>query len=450
MSASQVEIDPVKLMRWLNARKLTVPAFGAAVGLSADRIDADIGSDVLAWDGDLAGRAAEVLAIEIDQLAVSPKAQAAVYCSAASSEAGRRAVRRDGIDFYIYYTLAAPRGHVAPVILDILCPPDRLPELNRGHLEPAITINLGPGDIHGRWGEELTGDTWSVLSANMGEDRWITGDSYFEPSFCPHTYSLATDVPARILSYTGTSPLAGLIDRANAWPADSFDALLDDLGQRLDPATILTQAMRRRSFDAKSLCATAGVDEQAVGDFLSGAEHALDLPALRRIGSAIHCDYRLLLPADANRDRVGKSSCTVKESRASIRSFGDYTVADVAGSSAAPDMLGLFLLVDRSGTSETIDLRDPPATFYLVTEGTATAYWSGGGGQLFRQDLGRWDSLWLGPNVAHGFTGRASLLRMGDAGTYSYADTLELSNAYRPAWTLDRARRNRQGWGYDR
>lgn len=450
MPANQVEIDPVKLMRWLNARKLTVSAFGEAVGISADRLDADIGSDVLAWDGDLAGRAAEVLDLEIDQLAASPKAQAAVYRSAASSEAERRVVRRDNIDFYIYYSLAAPRGHVGPVILDILCPRDRLPELNHGHLEPAITINLGPGDINGRWGEELTGDTWSVLAANKDEDRWITGDSYFEPSFCPHTYSLATDVPARILSYTGTSPLAGLIDRANAWPADSFDALLHDLGERLEPATILRQAMRRRSFDAKSLCATAGVDEQAVGDFLSGAEHALDLPALRRIGSTIHCDYRLLLPADATRDRLGKSSCTLKESRASIRSFGEYLVADMAGSSAAPDMLGMFLLVDRSGTSEVIDLRDPPATFYLVTEGTGTAYWHGEGGTSFRQELGQWDSLWIGPNVAHGFTGRASLLRMGDAGSYSYADSLELGNAYRPAWTLGRARQNRQGWGYDR
>lgn len=449
MPANEIEIGSVKLMRWLNARKLTLSAFGAAIGTNADQLDADIGGDVLVWDVDLADRAARVLDIEIEQLAVRHKAQTVVYLSAAESEAGSRVVRRGGIDFYVYYSLAGPRGQVAPVILDILCPADRLPELNRGHLEPAITVNLGPGDINGRWGEELTDDTWAVLAANEDKDHWITGDSYLEPSFCPHTYSRAGDAPARILSYTGTSPLAGLVDRTDTWPAESFDALLDDLGERLAPATILGQAMRRRSFDAKSLCAAAGVDEQAVGDFLDGVAHALDVPALRRIGATIHCDYRLLLPADAKRDRVGKSSCTVEESRASIRSFGEYAVADMAGSPTAPDLLGMFLLVDRAEAGEVTDLRDLPATFYLVTGGSAVAHWQDGG-EVCRQELNRWDSLWIGPGVPHGFTGQAGLLRMGDAGSYSYVDALELSNTYRPAWTLGRARHDRQGWGYDK
>lgn len=450
MAASHVEIGSVKLMRWLNARKLTVSAFSTAVGMKAEQLDAEIGGDVLVWDRGLADRAAEVLDVEVDQLAVRPTTDTVVYLSAAASEAGSRVVRRGGIDFYVYYSLAGPRGQVAPVILDILCPADRLPELNRGHLEPAITVNLGPGDINGRWGEELTADTWSVLSANRDEDRWITGDSYLEPSFCPHTYSLAGGEPARILSYTGASPLAGLVDRTDTWPAGSFDALLDDLGERLAPATILDQTMRRRSFDTKSLCANAGVDERAVGDFLAGAADALDLPALRRIGATLHCDYRLLLPADAHRDKVGKSSCTYRESRASIRSFGEYLVADMAGSSSSPDLLGTFLLVDRAGTGEAIDLRDLPATFYLVTGGSATVHWRGDGDTVHRRELGRWDSLWIGPDVAHGFTGNAGLLRMGDASSYSSVDALELTNTYRPAWTLGRARHDRQGWGYDR
>ena len=28
-------------------------------------------------------------------------------------------------------------------------------KLNNGHLEQAITVNLGPGDIYGRWGENI-------------------------------------------------------------------------------------------------------------------------------------------------------------------------------------------------------------------------------------------------------------------------------------------------------
>ncbi|KJK51584.1 hypothetical protein UK23_06310 [Lentzea aerocolonigenes] len=448
MPASHVEIGSVKLMRWLNARKLTVSAFSAAIGVDAAQVEAGLGGDVLRWEPGLATRAAEALDVGVEQLAVVPAAETAVHLSAAASRAGSRVVRRGGIDFYVYYSLAGPRGQVAPVILDILCPPGRLPELNRGHLEPAITVNLGPGDINGRWGEELTGDTWSVLAANTGEDRWITGDSYVEPSFCPHTYSLVGDEPARILSYTGASPLAGLVDRADTWPAESFAALLDDVGERLEPAGILAQAMRRRAFDVKTLCSAAGVDERSVGDFLGGAD-SLDLAALRRGGATVHCDYRLLLPVDVVRDGVGKSSRTIQESKDSIRSFGEYVVADLAGSPSAPDLLGTFLLVDRAEHGELTDLRDQAATFYLVTSGTATAHWWTGG-EVRRQELGQWDSLWIGPGVAHGFTGQAGLLRMGDASSYSYADTLELTNTYRPAWTLGRARHDRQGWGYDR
>jgi 2-hydroxyethylphosphonate dioxygenase len=449
MPANEIEIDPVKLMRWLNVRKLTVPAFGTAIGVDAARLGAELGQNVLVWDADLAGRASDVLAVELDQLAVRAATEAAVYRSAASSEAERQTVRRDGIDFYNYYSLAGPRGHVAPVVLDILCPPDRLPALNKGHLEPAITVNLGPGDINGRWGEELTADTWSVLAANRGADRWICGDSYFEPSFCPHTYSLAGAEPARILSYTGASPLAGIVERTDSWPAESFTALLEELGERLTPAAVLAQSMRRRAFDVPSLCAATDVKVSALEDFLAGQEDALELSGLRRIGRTVRCDYRLLLAPDVSRDSVGKTSLTTEQSRASIRSLAGYTVADTAGSPAAPDLLGQFLLVERPETDAALDLRDPQATFYLVTGGSATARWRSGGGEV-QQALGRWDSLWIGPNVAHGFTGQAGLLRMGDAGAFPYTDTLELSNTYRPAWTLGRARQDRQGWGYDK
>ena len=67
----------------------------------------------------------------------------------------KRPIKRDGIHFYNYYTLPSPQGFKSPVILDILCPHYKVPKLNNGHLEQAITVNLGPGDIYGRWGENI-------------------------------------------------------------------------------------------------------------------------------------------------------------------------------------------------------------------------------------------------------------------------------------------------------
>lgn len=450
MSSNTIDVDPVKLMRWLNARKMTLAKLSEAVSLEPDQLSSDLGQDVVRWSGELAGRVSDVLDIELEHLAVDALLPLAVHRPAASSEAERRTVRRDGIDFYVYYSLAAPRGHVAPVILDILCPSDRLPQLNQGHLEPAITVNLGPGDINGRWGPDLSPDTWSPLRANAGRDRWITGDSYVEPAFCPHTYSLAGAQPARILSYTGASTLADLVDRTNTWPDQSFTALLEIAGERLEPSAVLLQAMSRRAFDSRTLAAAAGVDPEVVDRVLDGEDDAVDLEGLRRLSAVLHFDYRLLLPTQEHRDRVGKTSSTIEASRASSRPFAGYVVADMAGSAATPDLLGQFLLVERLDAQPVLDLQDVPATFYLVTDGSATVSWLGREGETCQQHLGPWDSLWIGPGVRHGFGGAASMLRMGDASTYSSADTFELMNSYRPHWTLGRARRDRQSWGYDR
>ena len=45
---------------------------------------------------------------------------------------------------------------------------------------------------------------------------WVVGDNYFEPSYCLHTYSRATNGPGKILSYTTKSYLENLLsDKLN-------------------------------------------------------------------------------------------------------------------------------------------------------------------------------------------------------------------------------------------
>ena len=45
---------------------------------------------------------------------------------------------------------------------------------------------------------------------NHDKTDWIVGSSYFEPSYCLHTYSRATNGPGKILSYTTKSNLESL------------------------------------------------------------------------------------------------------------------------------------------------------------------------------------------------------------------------------------------------
>ena len=84
--------------------------------------------------------------------------------------ATKRPIKRDGIHFYNYYSLPCPNSYKSPVILDILCPKKKIPKLNNGHLEQAITVVLGPGDIFGS-GTVGTG-------CGLELDKWIkSGDN---------------------------------------------------------------------------------------------------------------------------------------------------------------------------------------------------------------------------------------------------------------------------------
>ena len=193
-------VDSYKVARWMNVRKLTHGHVAERIGMPAEDLEQALKERAAQLPEDVGTHLANVLDIDHSQIVASPTlAPAVVTMSADDVQATCRPIERDGIHFYNYYSMAGAPGQVAPVILDILCPNGRLPQLNNGHLEPAITINLGPGDINGRWGQELTDATWSVLCANEGEPPWIVGESYVEPSYCPHSYSLAGDLPARDL-----------------------------------------------------------------------------------------------------------------------------------------------------------------------------------------------------------------------------------------------------------
>ena len=125
----------------------------------------------------------------------------------------KRPIIKDGIHFYNYYTLPTPKGYVAPVLLDIMCPKSKLPKLNNGHLEPAITVSMGPNDIYARFDEKLKKDTWIKFGVNKDKKtNWILGSSYFEPSFCKHSYSRATNGLGRIISYTTKSNIESLLN----------------------------------------------------------------------------------------------------------------------------------------------------------------------------------------------------------------------------------------------
>jgi len=425
----------------MNVRKVTAEQVAKAAGSELDRLLA--AGTVEDWPDEAAAAVAGFLRIEPEQFIASGRRDLTVLTrSGTELRATRRPIRRDGIHFYNYYTMAAPPGAVAPVILDILCPADRIPALNNGHLEPAITVNLGPGAIHGRWGTELTDATWQVMRANSGPDDWIVGDSYVEPSYCPHSYSLASGTSARIVSYTGQSNLAALLEEINDWATPAADAVFARLDDGLTPAVLAELLLARRGHTVDSAAAVLDIPGCAVTSALDGG----NLTVLRDLGRTFGFDYRLLLWSERRHDSVGKTYCDVEDCRKDVRRFQGYEVASMASAPHLPDLTGLFVRVDGDGGAE---LREPAETHYLVTRGEVVLDWTDADSTRRRAHLDPDSTAWVGPFVAHRWSGNGALVKLGSGRHLGYLDLVELANTYAAAATLRRGRRNGRSWGYD-
>ncbi|MEW9553281.1 histidine kinase [Nonomuraea sp. NPDC050783] len=439
-----MRLDTYKVVHWMNVRKMTVRQVAEAAGLDHARLagllDEPGGGE---WPETEVAALTRALGVEPERLSASGRRDLTVVTRTAEQlRATRRPIQRDGIHFYNYYTMAAPPGAVAPVILDILCPADRLPALNNGHLEPAITVNLGPGDIHGRWGEELTDATWQVIAANKGEDPWIVGDSYLEPSYCPHSYSLASDAPARIVSYTGQSNLAALLEDVNDWSEPAAEELFGWLDREPSPRALAELLLARRGHTVESAAAALGTS----GEKLAAALEYGGVEDLRELGWRLGLDDRLLLRRELRHDAVGKTYKDVAECRREARDFRGYRVTSLAGAPHLPDLSGLYL---RVSGEEGADLLEPAETHYLVTGGDLRLHWITADGGTESRELDADGTAWVAPFVRHRWSGDGSLIKLGSGRHLTYLDLYELSNTYAPAATLRRGRRDGRSWGYD-
>jgi hypothetical protein len=273
-----IEIDSYKLMHWMNARKLTAAMVASRTGLSIQAMEMLIKGDAplgAISDGQVAALA-QALNVGVGNLTVDRDSVPDVlYMSREEIEATRREIERGGIHFYNYYSLPAPKGFIAPVLIDILCPAGRVPTQNNGHLEPAITINLGPGHIQGLWAHEVNKDTYHPFYANKGEDAdWILGESYLEPPYCPHTYARHGDEPTRILSYTVKSNLEGFLSASNKWSDAAYENFLSSVTGNSFNGTVLKSLMERHGYDTRTLGERTGLGDNRLKSFIEGDDTA--------------------------------------------------------------------------------------------------------------------------------------------------------------------------------
>ena len=217
-------LDIIKLNHWLNARKITLTSIKIKQKTLFNKLKKNKNLKVTPKELKFIN---STLSISTEKVILKEKLPEYILMKNEKILKTKRPIMRDGIHFYNYYSLPVPNGYIGPVILDILCPKNKLPKLNNGHLEQAITINLGNNDIYGRWGQNKNNINFSKIKFNnTNKNSWIIGDTYVEPTYCPHSYSRATNYNSQILSYTAKSALEKLVKNLNGWSRESYQNFL--------------------------------------------------------------------------------------------------------------------------------------------------------------------------------------------------------------------------------
>ena len=227
MNKSNLKIDILQLNHLLNARKITTKQIFIKKKSLFKKII--LNKNFMANNAEIKFLEKK-LSIPLQKIKIKDKLPDYIYWSFSKIKKTKRPINRDGIHFYNYYSLPTPPEFIGPVILDILCPKNIMPKLNNGHLEQAITVNLGPSDIYGRWGVKKNKLNFSKMKFNSNrKNPWIIGDSYVEPAYCPHSYSLVTDSGSQILSYTAKSPIEKFVKNLNNSSPEGFKNVIKDL-----------------------------------------------------------------------------------------------------------------------------------------------------------------------------------------------------------------------------
>ena len=164
MTESHFNIDKIKFIRWLNIRKITLKELNNKL---KNKLNFEINLENCSkLDSYAITTVSNFLDIETNKITKDNSIPTFILKTKKEIYETKRPIIKDGIHFYNYYTLPTPSGYVAPVLLDIMCPQNKLPKLNNGHLEPAITISIGPNDIYARFAEKLDKESWIKFEIN--------------------------------------------------------------------------------------------------------------------------------------------------------------------------------------------------------------------------------------------------------------------------------------------
>ena len=428
-------IDIIKLNHWLNAKKITNQFINKKQKSLTKKLKTKKNFSINVKEKNFIN---SILSIPTEKIILSDKIPDYMYWSKNIIMKTKRPIKRDGIHFYNYYSLPTPSGFVGPVILDILCPKDRLPKLNNGHLEQAITVNLGKSDIYGRWGKHINKINFSKISFNNSKTHsWIIGDTYVEPTYCPHSYSRATDENSQILSYTAKSPIEKVVKNLNNWSINNYKKLMNNFQSNDIRSTILDLYLDNNGLSLKYLSKYIDVKINNSNQIIKNKK------ILTKVCKLLKINHNLFAKKIYNsEDVMGKTYLSYKDSFKTIRKYKSYTIASMASSERYTDLFGYFIKVSKKKKIK--DLSNYASSHYLVTEGN---FYFNIDNKIIKIKKG--DCIWISSFKEHGFSGNGSLLRISNGENFDSSDLSEILKLYNPKKTLGRSYKDKISWGYE-
>ena len=92
---------------------------------------------------------------------------------------------------------------------------------------------------------------------------------------------------------------------------------------------------------------------------------------------------------------------------------------------------------------------DSNCSHYLVTGGDLIFYVKEKD-YLKKINCKKGDAIWIGSFIKHSFYGKGSLAKISDGQNFNYLEKFDLGNLYNGKFTINRARKDNQNWGYDK
>ena len=438
-------IDKLKLNHWLNVRKTTLEVLNKLLSKHINqKIDIN---DLDKVDDYSIDKIADVLSIPKGHILQTEEIPSYVFNTKDQIEKSKRPINRGGIHYYNYYTLPSPKGFVAPVLIDILCPKSKKPVLNNGHLEPAITVSLGPNDIYARFAKKINKVTFLKFRINPDpKTNWVVGSNYFEPSYCLHTYSRATNKPGKILSYTTKSNIENLF--GSKLNENSFNNFKKKLNTKNPNRTFLEEDISNKGYPIEYISKKTKIPIQKIKNYFKNNKNKLSISEIKKICSVTNSNPYDYLDKKFQEDKIGKYYYDYKDSLKTIRKFKSYKVASIACSPRSPDLTGYFLKVSNKSKKSTLDILDNNCSHYLVTKGNVSTFLRINN-KVKKIEMNEGDSIWVSSYTQHGFSGNGALIKISDGQNFNYLEKIDLSNTYNLNKTLTRGRKDKVNWGYD-